>query len=140
MKESGIGTPVSRAVIIEVLFVRNYIRVYMKQITAELLETKIVLVDKNTCFCLKYKTVRVCFYSRVAKCMDANCRLVIFQNISKKQLSDGQITDLLTNGKTAVIKGFKSKVGKSFKAALKFDENYWVTYDFPAKKVGKGKK
>jgi DNA topoisomerase-3 len=47
---------------------------------------------------------------------------------------------LLTKGKTAVIKGFKSKTGKAFDAALKFDENYRITYDFPAKKVGKEKK
>ncbi|MDR1181502.1 MAG: topoisomerase C-terminal repeat-containing protein, partial [Bacteroidales bacterium] len=73
-------------------------------------------------------------------CADANCGLVVFRNISEKQLSDGQITDLLTKGKTAVIKGFKSKAGKTFDAALKFDENYRVTYDFPVKKAGKGKK
>jgi DNA topoisomerase-3 len=55
-------------------------------------------------------------------------------------LSDGQIADLLTKGKTAVIKGFKSKSGISFDAALKFDENYRVVFDFPEKKAGKGKK
>jgi hypothetical protein len=33
-----------------------------------------------------------------------------------------------------------SKAGKTFDAALKFDENYRVTYDFPEKEVGKGKK
>jgi DNA topoisomerase-3 len=60
--------------------------------------------------------------------------------VSEKQLSDHQITELLTKGKTAVIKGFKSKAGKSFDAALKFDENYKVTFDFPEKKAGKGKK
>jgi DNA topoisomerase-3 len=46
----------------------------------------------------------------------------------------------VTKGKTAVIKGFKSKGGKSFDAALKFDENHMVTFDFPAKKAWKGKK
>jgi DNA topoisomerase-3 len=66
--------------------------------------------------------------------------LVVFRNISDKQLSDGQITELLTKGKTAVIKGFKSKVGKAFNAALKFDENYRVVFDFLEKQAGKGKK
>jgi hypothetical protein len=79
-------------------------------------------------------------YLKVAKCTDANCGVVVFRNISEKQLSDGQITELLTKGKTAVIKGFKSKAGKTFDAALKFDKNYLVTYDFHAKKAEKGKK
>jgi DNA topoisomerase-3 len=48
--------------------------------------------------------------------------------------------DLLTKGKTAVIKNFKSKAGKPFDAALKFDENYRVTFEFGEKKAVKGKK
>jgi DNA topoisomerase-3 len=105
-----------------------------------LLETGIAANDENTCLCPKCKTARVRFYPRVAKCTDANCGLVVFRNVSEKQLSDGQIADLLTRGKTAVIKNFKNKAGKTFDAALKFDENYRVTYDFPGKKAGKGKK
>jgi DNA topoisomerase-3 len=111
-----------------------------RQITAELLETKITVTGENTCLCPKCKTAQVRFYPRVAKCTDVNCGLVVFRNISKKPLSDGLITDLLTKGKTTVIKGFKSQAGKTFDAALKFDENYRVTYNFPAKKAGKEKK
>jgi DNA topoisomerase-3 len=55
-------------------------------------------------------------------------------------LSDKQILELLTKGKTTVIKGFKSKAGKTFDAALKFDENYRVTFDFPEKTKKFGKK
>jgi hypothetical protein len=51
-----------------------------------------------------------------------------------------QITsELLTKGKTAVIKGFKSKGGKSFDAALKFDADFQVVFDFSGKKREKGK-
>jgi DNA topoisomerase-3 len=195
MKESGIGTPATRAAIIETLFARDYIRrekkslvptdkgilvyetvknkriadvamtgswenalaqiergdmqpetfgkaieVYTRQITGELLETKIAVEDENTCLCPKCKTAHVRFYPKVVKCADANCGLVVFRNISEKQLSDGQIADLLAKGKTAVIKGFKSKAGKKFDAALKFDENWRVTFDFSEKPAGKGKK
>jgi DNA topoisomerase-3 len=195
MKESGIGTPATRAAIIETLFARDYIRrekkslvptdkgllvyetvkdkriadvamtgswenalaqiergemqpetfskaieVYTRQITAELLETKITVADENTCLCPKCKTAHVRFYPKVAKCADANCGLVVFRNISEKQLSDGQITELLTKGKSGVIKGFKSKAGKTFDAGLKFDDSYRVTFNFPEKKAGKGKK
>jgi DNA topoisomerase-3 len=60
--------------------------------------------------------------------------MVVFRNICEKELSDKQIADLLTKGKTAVIKSFKSKAGKSFDAALKFDENFKVTFNFSEKK------
>jgi DNA topoisomerase-3 len=193
MKESGIGTPATRAAIIETLFARDYIvrekkslipttkglsvyeavkgkriadvamtgswenalaqiehgdmqpdtfrkaiEVYTRQITAELLDTKIAVAEENTCLCPKCKTAQVRFYPKVVKCPDEKCGLVIFRNVSEKQLSDGQITDLLTKGKTPIIKGFKSKSGKSFDAALKFDENYRITFDFDRK--GKMKK
>jgi DNA topoisomerase-3 len=42
--------------------------------------------------------------------------------------------DLLTKGKTGIIKNFKSKTGKSFDAALKFDADYQVVFDFPERK------
>jgi DNA topoisomerase-3 len=47
---------------------------------------------------------------------------------------------LLTNGKTPVIKGFKSKAGKAFDAALKFDENFRTVFVFDDKQAKKGKK
>lgn len=189
MKESGIGTPATRAAIIETLFARDYIRrekkslvptdkglavydivkdkriadvamtgnwenalskiesgemdtntfrqateVYTRQITAELLNTSISVADNNACDCPKCKSGKVIFYLKVAKCNNADCGLMVFRNRSEKELTDKQITDLLTAGKTAVIKGFKSKGGKSFDAALKFDANYTVVFDFPEKK------
>jgi DNA topoisomerase-3 len=139
MKESGIGTPATRAAIIETLFARDYIRrekkslvptdkglsvyetvkdkriadvamtgawenalaqiergemqpetfrkaieVYTRQITSELLETKIAVTGENTCLCPKCKTAQVRFYPKVAKCADTNCGLVVFRNISEK--------------------------------------------------------
>jgi DNA topoisomerase-3 len=109
------------------------IEVYTRQITAELLDTKITVTDENTCLCPKCKTAQVRFYSKVAKCADMNCGLVVFRNKSEKQLSDKLITDLLTKGKTGIIKGFKSKSGKSFDAVLKFDADYLVVFDFTEK-------
>lgn len=189
MKESGIGTPATRAAIIETLFSRDYIRrekkslvptdkglavydivkdkriadvamtgnwentlakielgemdtntfrqateVYTRQITTELLNTSIAIMDNNACDCPKCKSGKVIFYPKVVKCNNANCGLMVFRNRSEKELSDKQITDLLIMGKTAVIKGFKSKGGKSFDAALKFDTDYTVVFDFPEKK------
>jgi DNA topoisomerase-3 len=189
MKESGIGTPATRAAIIETLFSRNYIvrekkslvptekgltvyetvkdkriadvaltgswentlvqiesgqmqpetfkktiEIYTGQITSELLGTKIDVPDGNNCICPKCNTAQIRFYPKVAKCADQNCGLVVFRTVSEKDLSDKQILELLTKGKTAVINGFKSKAGKVFPAALKFDENYRVTFEFAEKK------
>jgi DNA topoisomerase-3 len=193
LKESGIGTPATRAAIIETLFSRNYIvrekkslvptekglsvyetvkdkriadadvsltgswentlaqiergtfspdtfkktiEVYAGQITAELLATKIELSDSNTPICPKCKTAHVRFYAKVVKCTDQNCGLVVFRTKSEKELTDKQITELLTRGKTPVISGFKSKGGKVFPAALKFDADFQTVFDF-AKEKGK---
>jgi DNA topoisomerase-3 len=193
IKESGIGTPATRASIIETLFSREYIvrekksliptnkglvvylavqdkkiadvsmtgewesalnkisvgemdadtfhrgiEVYAAQITAELLETKIEGVNKReSCTCPKCKSGKVMLYQKVAKCSDEDCGLVVFRNKSGKDLTDGQIKDLLTKGKTGVIKGFKSKADKPFDAAVAFDGDYKVTFVFDNSKKRK---
>ncbi len=113
---------------------RKAIVIYTREIVGELLDTKIEAVDKNTPVCPKCKTASIRFYPKVAKCSDPNCGLVVFRNKSEKQLTDKQVTDLLTLGKTSIIKGFKSKSGKVFDAALKFDEEFRVVFEFGEKK------
>lgn len=81
------------------------------------------------------------FYQKVAKCNDENCGLTIFRSIAKKELTDGQLTDLLMNGKTALIKGFvSSKTGSTFEAAVKFDADYKTVFEFPQSKGGSKKR
>lgn len=193
IKESGIGTPATRASIIETLFSRDYIvrdkkslvptnkglvvylavrdkkisdvsmtgewesalnkiatgdmnadtfhrgiEVYAAQITTELLETKIEGVNKRESHpCPKCRSGQVTLYQKVAKCNDEDCGLVVFRNKSGKDLTDGQIKDLLTKGKTGVIKGFKSKEGKAFDAMVAFDAEYKVTFVFDNSKKKK---
>ena len=51
-------------------------------------------------------------------------------------MTDGPLTDLMMNGKSALIKGFRSsKTGNIFDAAVKFDANYKTAFEFPQKKV-----
>ncbi len=52
------------------------------------------------------------------------------RRIARKTLTQKNITDLLTKGKTCKIKGFKSKAGKSFEATLKLDDNSKIKFDF----------
>lgn len=194
MKDSGIGTPATRAAIIETLFTRQYIvrekkalvptekgqavydivrdkkiadvemtgmwenalskiesgemnpdtfhkstEVHASQITSELLGVQLTLSTQQDLTCPKCGIGRILLYPKVAKCDDAGCGLVIFRNKSDKQLSDKQVTELVTAKKTGLIKGFKSKAGKSFDASLTFDEQFNVVFVFPEKK-GKPKK
>ena len=95
---------------------------------------------RGEALCPKCKVSNVRFFSKVAKCADENCGLLIFRTKSEKQLTDKQIMDLLTNGKTGEIKGFKNQNGKTYNAAVKFDENFRVVFDFsqnPKKKTEK---
>ncbi|OAV75014.1 DNA topoisomerase 3 [Bacteroidales bacterium Barb7] len=164
MKESGIGTPATRAAIIETLFARDYIRrekkslvptdkglsvydivkdkriadvamtgqwenalakiesgemdtntfrqateVYTRQITTELLNTSVTVADNNACACPKCKSGKVIFYPKVAKCNNADCALMVFRSQGEKELTDKQITDLLTTGKRLLSRGSKAR-------------------------------
>ena len=115
------------------------IEVYASQITAELLDMPFERQDnRQSCPCPKCKKGSVVIYQKVAKCNSEACGLTVWRCIAKKELSDTQITSLLMDGKTGIIKGFvSSKTGKTFEAALKFDADYKTVFEFEDKK-GKG--
>ena len=52
-----------------------------------------------------------------------SCGLVIWRKIAGKKLNDAQLRLLLEGGETGIIKGFKTKDGNTFDAALKRDTN-----------------
>ena len=51
-------------------------------------------------------------------CEDKTCGFVVWKQICGKKLSNATIKELIDKGKTKVIKGLKSKSGKSFSASL----------------------
>jgi len=110
------------------------IEAHATQITKELLETSVTIIGAKECACPKCKTGQMIFFDKVVKCSNPNCTFIIFRNKSEKQLSFNQVTELITNRKTTVIKGFKGKNGKSFDAALVFDEQYKVVFEFTQNK------
>lgn len=57
------------------------------------------------------------------------CKQTFPERLLGKKLSEKNIRDLCTNGKTSEIKGFKSKNGKPFSAALRFVEGK-IEFDF----------
>lgn len=187
LKECGIGTPATRAAIIETLFSREYmvrqkkslvptekglalysvvktmriadvrmtgeweaalakiergemrdgtfreaIEIYTKQITTELLASDKLFTHKGSeCPCPKCKTGRMQFFGKVVRCDNAACGLPVFRVKAGKTLSDAEITELLTKGRTEVIKGFNSKQGKKFSAAIAFDGEFNTVFEFP---------
>ena len=192
LKECGIGTPATRAAIIETLFAREYmvrqkkllvptekglalysvvknmriadvqmtgeweqalagiergaadaatfrkgIEEYTTQITSELLSCDKLFAHKESdCTCPKCKTGRMQFYGKVVRCDNPSCGLPVFRIKAGKTLSDREITELLTDGKTGLLKGFQSKQGKPFDAIVAFDTDFNTTFIFPEAKRG----
>ena len=197
IKDCGIGTPATRAAIIETLLKREYmvrvkktlvptekglalysivkgmdianvemtgrweaelariergekaaadfnaeIEAYTRRITADLLASEKLFRARETTFaCPKCGKGSMRFYAKVVKCDNETCALPVFRQVAGKLLSDKEITDLLTEGRTAVLHGFKSKQGKSFDAALAFDEEFRIKFIFDdTKNKSKGRK
>lgn len=189
LKDAGIGTPATRANIIETLFKRAYIKrkkkslvptdkgmivynavknmkiadvsmtgewenalrqieagelkaddfnenieIYTHQIISELLNVDVD--DGNEVLtCPKCSEKTVILHAKLAKCRNERCDFLIFRDLANKTLSDTLLRDLLQSGHTSLIKGFKSRKGKSFEAAVKLDDNFKTTFFFPASKV-----
>jgi DNA topoisomerase-3 len=58
------------------------------------------------------------------------CKFAIWKTVSGKRLSEGQAKQLLKNGRTPQMQGFKSRAGKPYAAALKLDDDHRVKLDF----------
>lgn len=191
MKDSGIGTPATRAAIIETLLKREYmvrqqkklvptekglalhsvvknmaianvemtgkweaelakiergeasadgfthsIEGYTREITAELLGCDRLFSHKDSgCQCPKCKQGIMQFFGKVVRCSNKECGMPVFKQVAGKFLTDGDITDLLTKGKTRTLNGFTSKQGKSFSAAIAFDEDFNTKFVFAERKT-----
>lgn len=191
MKDSGIGTPATRAAIIETLLKREYmvrqqkklvptekglalhsvvknmaianvemtgkweaelakiergeasadgfthsIEGYTREITAELLGCERLFSHKDSgCQCPKCNQGTMQFFGKVVRCSNKECGMPVFKQVAGKLLTDADITDLLTKGKTRTLNGFTSKQGKSFSAAIAFDENFNTKFVFAEHKT-----
>jgi DNA topoisomerase III len=58
------------------------------------------------------------------------CDFAIWKQVSGKRLSESQAKQLLARGRTGQLKGFKSKAGKPYSAALKLDGEHKVRLEF----------
>ena len=60
----------------------------------------------------------------------SGCKFAIWKTVSGKRISAAQARQLLTKGRTGQLKGFKSKAGKPYAAALVLDEEHKVRLEF----------
>jgi DNA topoisomerase-3 len=189
MAECGIGTPATRANIIETLILRDYIRREKKAIiptekgiavyeivkdkkiaNAEMtgawelalaaIEAGKMPVDKfsqginsyvsTICEellsltpeqkfypvyrCPKCGQQSVGIYAKVAKCRHETCGFHVFREVCGIHLSEDNIRDLISSGRTPILKGLTSKAGKKFNARLVLGEDYITSFEFENKK------
>ncbi len=189
MAECGIGTPATRANIIETLILRDYIRREKKSIipTEKGLAVYEIVKDKKIANaemtgswelalaaieagkmpsdkfsqginsyvgticeellslsseqksypvyrCPKCGQQSVGIYAKVAKCRHKDCDFHIFREVCGTLLTENYIRDLLTTGRTPILKGLTSKAGKKFNARLVLGEDYATSFEFENKK------
>ena len=189
MAECGIGTPATRANIIETLILRDYIRRDKKSIipTEKGLAVYEIVKDKKIAnaemtgswelalaaieagkmpserfsqginsyvgticeellslssdqksypayHCPKCGQQSVGIYAKVAKCRHESCGFHVFREVCGILLSEDNIRDLISSGRTPILKGLTSKAGKKFNARLVLGEDYTTSFEFENKK------
>jgi DNA topoisomerase-3 len=112
---------------------------YTRRVTREVLSLQFPGLAANAFICPKCGIGKVVIRHKLSKCDNEKCGFLIFGKFLNRELSKGNVRQLLASGSTKLIKGFKGKKGKTFDARLAFDENYNITFSFPPAK-GKGKK
>jgi DNA topoisomerase-3 len=186
LQNIGIGTPATRAAIIETLFARSYIQrekkslvptekglqvyglvkdkkiadvamtaawevalqkiennqadagafqkemeAYAASITSELLQSTIAPTSLPQLVCPKCKKQQLIIRDKIVKCPDEQaCNWFQFRNVCGVQLGISDIQSLTDKGKTALIKGMKSKAGKKFDAYIVLNEKAESSFEF----------
>jgi len=110
---------------------------YAKSITEELLQTSIASINLPKLTCPKCKNQQLIIRDKIAKCPDESCKWIQFRNVCGVQIGIADITSLVNNGKTSLIKGMKSKAGKKFDAYIVLDDECKTTFEFDNKKAKK---
>ena len=189
MAECGIGTPATRANIIETLILRDYIRRDRKSIiptekglavyeivkdkkianaemtgawelalaaievgkmpadkfsqginsyVVTICEELLSLIPEQKSYpvyrCPKCGQQSVGIYAKVAKCRHETCGFHVFREVCGIHLSEDNIRDLISSGRTPILKGLTSKAGKKFNARLVLGEDYATSFEFENKK------
>ena len=84
--------------------------------------------------CPKCGQQSVGIYAKVAKCRHETCGFHVFREVCGIHLSEDNIRDLISSGRTSTLKGLTSKAGKKFNARLVLGEDYITFFEFENKK------
>ena len=84
--------------------------------------------------CPKCGNESVGIYAKITKCRHEGCDFHIFREICGTFLSEDNIRDLITTGRTPILKGLTSKAGKKFNARLVLGEDHTTSFEFEGKK------
>ncbi len=107
------------------------IKDYTKEITEELLSLSIVQENIPELKCPKCQKLNLIIKDKIIKCPDEQCNWVQFRNVCGITLSIQQITSLINNRKTPLIKNMKAKNGKKFSAYIVLKEDHQTIFEFP---------
>ncbi len=58
------------------------------------------------------------------------CDFVVWYEVAGKKLTEKQMRTLIGKGRTGLIKGFKSRTGKTFNARLRLDDEWKAVFEF----------
>lgn len=109
---------------------QNDIETYTALITSEILRTSIAESTVPQLVCPKCKIHQLIISDKFVKCGDEVCNWVQFRNICGVHLPLSEIDNLVTKGKTSLIKDMKSKAGKKFNACIALNEQAGSFFDF----------
>ncbi|MDM1408235.1 type IA DNA topoisomerase [Myroides sp. DF42-4-2] len=105
---------------------------YTSEITTELLAIKPVN-ETDHLSCPKCKGHTLQLREKVVKCLDTDCSWVLFREVCGVKLTIDDITDLIQQSKTKLLKGLTSKAGKKFDTYLILKEDCTTGFEFKNK-------
>lgn len=107
------------------------IKNYTREITKELLSLSILQENIPELKCPKCQKLNLIIKDKIIKCPDDQCNWMQFRTVCGIQLSIQQITSLINNGKTPLIKNMKAKNGKKFSAYIVLKDDHKTIFEFP---------
>lgn len=123
---------------LDTLKFKKQIEEYSTNITQELLQLTITRPELPALTCPKCKQQQLVIFDKIVKCPDESCKWLQFRNVCGVLISIPDIENLITNGRTSLIKGLKSKAGNKFNAFIllndKAESSFEIVKNKPKRK------
>lgn len=103
---------------------------YAVTVTNELLQASIADGNLPRLVCPKCGKQQLAIRDKIVKCPDEGCGWVQFRNVCGVHIGIADVERLVSKGKTALIKGMKSKSGKTFNAYIVLNDKAESSFEF----------